>query len=110
MIEAGHLDRRVQFLRAAMVDDGLQARPGAFRPLGGPVWAGKRPVSDGERFRAGQVRFDVTDRFTVRHSALTAGLRTSDRLTCEGRTYAVTGIKEIGRREGFEITASEVRA
>lgn len=109
MIEAGSLDRRVQFLRAAMVDDGLQTRPGEFRPIGSPVWAGKRPVSDGERFRAGQVQSGITDRFTVRHFALTAGITPADRLSCEGRIYAIDGIKEIGRREGYEITAHEIR-
>lgn len=110
MISAGHLDRMVQFLRAASIDDGIQNRPGGFAPHGGRVWAGKTPVSDGERFRAGQVGAAITDRFKVRYSSFTAAITTADRLVCEGRTYAITGIKEIGRREGFEITASEVSA
>lgn len=108
MMDAGKLDRRIQFMRAASIDDGLQVRPGVFAPEGGRVWASKRPVSDSERFRAGQVGSAITERFQVRYSTLTAGITTADRLVCEGRTYAIDGILEIGRREGFEITASEV--
>ena len=108
MMDAGKLDRRVQFMRASSFDDGLQVRPSGFVPEGGRVWASRRPVSDGERFRAGQVGSAITDRFQVRYSTLTAGITTADRLVCEGRTYAIAGIKEIGRREGFEITATEV--
>lgn len=108
-MRAGRLDRRVQFLRSVAVDDGYQLRPGEFVSHGGQVWAAFKPVSDGERFRAGSIGADVTARFTVRHSSFTAGITTADRLVCEGRTYAIGGIKEIGRREGFEITASEIK-
>ena len=107
-MQAGKLDRLVQFLRAETIDDGYQTRPGTYRPHGAPVWASKTPVSDGERFRADAVARDMTDRFVVRYSDLTAGLTGSDRLTCEGVTYGLIGIKEIGRREGFEITAGRV--
>jgi hypothetical protein len=45
-------------------------------------------------------------RFTVRWSPFTAGISPKDRLTCEGVEYDITGIKEIGRRVGVEISAS----
>ena len=107
-MRTGRLDRRVQFLRAARIDDGLQSRPGAFAALGQPVWAGKTPISDGERFRADTVMRDMSQRFLVRYSPLTASLALTDRILCEGETYAILGIKEIGRREGFEITAGGI--
>lgn len=104
-----NMDRRVQFLRASEINDGYQTRLGPHEPYGSPVWASKTPVSDGERFRAGAVAQDMTDRFVVRYSALTASITGADRLTCEGVTYAVIGRpKEIGRREGFEITAGGI--
>lgn len=103
-----NLDRRVVFLRAGEADDGYQTRPGPHVPYGRPVWASKTPVSDGERFRAGEVAQDMTDRFVVRYSALTASITGADRLICEGVTYGILGRKEIGRREGFEITAGRV--
>ncbi len=102
------LDRRVQFLRASEINDGYQTRLGPHEPYGSPVWASKTPISDGERFRGDAVMQYQSDRFVVRYSALTASLTLSDRMTCEGVTYALAGKKELGRREGFEITAGRV--
>ncbi|MCJ8138429.1 phage head closure protein [Falsirhodobacter halotolerans] len=99
------MDRRVQFFRGTMIDDGHQSRVSDFRPHGFPVWAQKSPVSDGERFRADAVARDNTDRFQVRWSAFTSAITAADRLKCEGVTYGISGIKEIGRRERLEITA-----
>ena len=107
-MKTGALDRRVQFMRTSMIDDGQSVRPGPFAPLGRPVWASKTPVSDGERFRADSVARDMTDRFVVRWSNFTATVSGSDRLVCEGVTYGVVGIKEVGRREGLEITAGRI--
>lgn len=102
------LDRKVQFLRAGIIDDGMQRRRGDFQPYGSQVLAGKTPVSDGERFRSGEVARTMTDRFVVGYSALTASITVSDRLTCEGVTYGIAAKKEVGRRCGFEITAARV--
>lgn len=103
-MDAGALDRRVEVWRAAMVDDGFG------RVLGEPawvctVWGSKRDVSDAERFGNGQAEAMMTTRFQVRRNPLSASILTSDTLRCEGRTYGIVGIKEIGRREGLEITA-----
>ena len=108
MIGAGKRDRRVQFLRASVIDGGMRERRGAFIPYGSAVWASKTPISDGERFRADAVARNQTDRFVVRYSALTASIKGTDRLVCEGVTYGIAGLKEIGRREGIEITATRV--
>lgn len=103
---SGALDRLVQFLRASDVDDGLAVTE-VFAVHGAPVWASRADVSDGERWRAGEVQAHVTTRFRVRWSSLTAGLTPRDRLECEGRQYDITGIKEVeGRRRMFEITAA----
>lgn len=102
----GKLDRRIQFLRASVTDDGL-SKVETFAPHGAPVWANKVELSDGERWRAGEVAAHVTARFVVRWSSFTAGLTPKDRLTCDGRTYDIAGIKEgQGRRQWFEITAA----
>lgn len=107
-METGELDRRVQFLRAVTLDDGYQARAGAYQPLGGRVWAGRKFVRDTERYAASTVGVDAVARFTVRYSSFTTQITHKDRLICEGRTYGIVGIKELGRRVGIEITASEV--
>lgn len=107
-MHAGKLDRRVQFKRAAVIDDGYQERPGQYVSYGSPVWASKSEIRDAEKFRAGGVGLDVQARFSVRWSSFTSGITRRDRLTCEGEEYGIVGIKEIGRREGLEITAARV--
>lgn len=103
-MEAGALDRRLQVLRAALIDDGFSVAPGAPAVIG-TVWAAKRDVSDNERFKDGTTEAGITTRFQVRWSEFTAGIRGSDMLRCDGRDYGIVGIKEIGRRSGLEITA-----
>ena len=103
-MQAGKLDRRVQFQRAEMVDDGLRSDP-AWSDLGGVVWAERIEVSDAERIRNDQLQATIAARFRVRYGSFTSSLTAADRLTCEGRTFEIFGIKEIGRREWLEITA-----
>jgi SPP1 family predicted phage head-tail adaptor len=104
-MEAGKLDRRVQFRRFTATDDGFTTVE-VWADHGTPVWASKREISDRERMAAMEVSASITTRFQVRYSAFTAGITPKDRLICEGREYEITGIKELGRRQGFEITAS----
>lgn len=99
------LDRRVQFRRAGLVDDGYTSVE-AWANHGAPVSASKKDVSDRERMAAMEVSATITTRFQVRYSAFTAGITPKDRLVCEGREYDITGIKEVGRRVGFEMTAN----
>lgn len=108
VLNAGKLDRQVQFLRAELIDDGFGNMQGPFEPFGPPVFASKRDISDAERFSAGQVQATITTRFTVRWSSLTTGILPSDRLSCEGREYNITGIKETPdqRRRMLELTCS----
>lgn len=106
MARAGELDRRVQFLRATLADDGYTTAAESWGDLGGPVWASKDDISDGERWRAGEVQAHITTRFRVRWSGFTAGITPKDRLVCGGVTYDISGIKEVGRRDLLEITAA----
>ena len=103
---AGSLDRQIQLQRYTTSDDGFGAVE-AWADHGFPVWAKKTDLSDGERLRASEVSASITTRFLVRWSSFTAGLTPKDRLTSEGRTYNIFGIKEgTGRRQWLEITAS----
>jgi SPP1 family predicted phage head-tail adaptor len=105
-MNAGSLDRRVQFRRATLADDGL-AQAETWEDHGYAVWAMKTEISDGERWRAGEVAAHVTARFLVRWSSFTADLTPKDRLVCEGREYNIAGIKEgTGRRQWLELTCA----
>jgi head-tail adaptor len=70
------------------------------------VWAEKLDISDGERLRGEQVGASITTRFRVLYSPVYADLNAKDALLLEGRRYDIVGVKEIGRREGLEITAT----
>lgn len=98
------LDRRLDVLRAPLIDDGFAQVTGTPVQIG-TVWAAKRDVSDAERFKDGRTEAMLTTRFQVRWSPFAASILPSDTLRCEGRSYGIVGLKELGRREGFEITA-----
>lgn len=70
------------------------------------VWAEKRDVSDGERFRAAQTEAQITTRFRLLWSPQIADVNPKDRIALDGALYDISGVKEIGRREGIEITAA----
>jgi SPP1 family predicted phage head-tail adaptor len=70
------------------------------------VWASVLPVSDGERWRAGEVAAHITARFTVRWSQFAAGITPKDRLIYKDAEHDIFSVKEIGRREWIEITAA----
>lgn len=106
MIRAGELDRLVTIKRPQA------GQPNAINEVidgwtdVGPLWAKKTPVNDTERARASEQGAVVTDRFLIRWSSDVAALDPRWLLTFDGRTYDISGVKEIGRREGLEITAA----
>jgi head-tail adaptor len=99
------MDRRVQFLRATLTDDGF-GQVATFANHGQPVPAERRDISDGERWRAGETQATLMTRFRVRWSAFAAGITPKDRLTTEGQTFDIVGIKQLDRRRALEITAA----
>lgn len=102
-MRAGKMDRSAQFQRATLVDDGLQSVE-AWANHGLPEPVARGDVSDAERAAAGWIEATVVSRFTVRASNFTRGLTQKDRLTCDGLSFDIQGIKEI-RRADLEITA-----
>lgn len=104
-MQAGERDRRVMIERAAEVDDGFAKVRGAHAPWK-RFWARKTDVSDVERTRAAEHGAEITTRFVVRYSPDTRTITPHDRLTCDGRVYNITGVKEVGRRDDIEITAA----
>ena len=102
---AGALDRRVVLQRATTTKDAFNADVDAWSDLA-TVWASKHDISDGERTRAAEVGAVITSRFQVRWSSALADLSARDRLLYAGVDFNITAVKEIGRREGLEITAA----
>ncbi|QNR64929.1 phage head closure protein [Rhodobacter capsulatus] len=108
-MNVARLDRRVQFLRAVTGDDGFGNVTLSWAAHGGTVWASRKDISDAEQVAAGRVLATVTARFVVRHSSFSAGLTPADRLSCDGATWEIEGIKEVSApRRGFlEVTATK---
>lgn len=99
----GKMDRRVQFRRYTLSDDGFQQIE-AWADHGTPVWASKTDVSDAERLRAHEVSATISTRWVVRSSQFTRTLTAKDALRYEGVDHQIFGIKEIGRNNKLEIT------
>lgn len=106
-MSASKLDRKIQFRRFTLEDDGY-GQVEVWADHGGPIWAHRADVSDGEKFAAAQVQATVTTRFTVRSSAFTRDINPADRILHAGQDFNITGTKESkdGRFQFIEITAS----
>lgn len=101
-LPAGKLDRRITIRRVvAGRPDGQGSTLPEFGDLA-TVWAEVEAVSDGERWRAMQIAATLTHRFRIRWGV---GVTVLDRIRFEGREFEISGVKEIGRRVGQEITA-----
>ena len=103
-MRAGKLDRKIVLQRATMVQNEFNEPVPSWGVLC-TVSAESMPVSDSERVRSSQVGAEITMRFGIRYSSVTATLDPRDRLIYGGKVFEIVGIKELGRREGFEISA-----
>ena len=108
---SGPRDRLITFQRNGGATDAFGGQSEAWATLTvgtweGSEWAEKMDVSDGERWRAGEVSAQVTTRFRTLSHAGTRAVLASDRIAFDGFVYDISGIKEIGRAEGIEFTAN----
>jgi len=104
-MNAGALDRRLQFRRATLVQ-GPFGQQETWADHGSPVWGSRKDVRDTEKAAAGQIASTIMSRFVVRWSELTRQINAKDRFTCDGLEWLVIGVKETGeRRRWIEITA-----
>jgi SPP1 family predicted phage head-tail adaptor len=104
-MDAGALDDRIVIQRATTVPDGFNNPVETWSTLA-TVWSKAGPVSDGERWKAGQTLANETIRFTIRWANWVSGVNPRDRILYEGRTFDIQGVKDIGRKGYREITAT----
>lgn len=107
-MQAGKLDRRITLERFTSTRDDYNEPVKSWSTLAARS-ASFEPLSDGERFRAGETAATASARFVIRYSTVVADLSPLDRLVYNGATWEILHVKELGRREGIEITAT-VRA
>ena len=100
-MRSGRLDRRLTLQRKTATENDYGEPVETWTTLA-TVWAEKIPVRGSERYAAMQTVAEVEERFKIRYRT---GLTPLDRVICDGITYDVQGVIEIGRREGWEILA-----
>jgi len=100
-MRAGSLDRRVTIRRQSQNRNEYNELENVWNDVR-TVAASRTDLSATERFVAGQLYAVRAVTFRTRYMA---DLLPTDRLVCEGVTYEVKGIRELGRREGLEIAA-----
>lgn len=104
-MRAGKLDRRIVLQRFTETRDEYNEPVQTWATLA-TRWASYEPLSDGEKFSASETAAEASARFVIRYSTAVRDLNPKDRLMFEGVTYQIIRVKEIGRREGIEITTS----
>ena len=103
-LAAGKLDRRITIQRATITRDAYNEAVQTWADLA-TVWASYEPVSDGEKFRAGERASAISARFVIRHSSTVADVNPADQLIFKGQVHQILGVKEAeGRGVGIEIT------
>jgi SPP1 family predicted phage head-tail adaptor len=104
MMKAGELDRRISIEDRFVTNSDSGEEIITWLPLI-TVWAKKVEAKGSERF-AGQELFGAAVKtFHIRWSLLSSTITTKHKLIHDGRTYDITDVREIGRREGLEIDA-----
>lgn len=70
------------------------------------VWAKRQDASAGETYRAQEVGAQITMRFTVLKNSQIADVSAKDRISYDGRTFNITGVREVKRNRWIEIDAA----
>lgn len=70
------------------------------------AWASKKDIGDRERLLAQQVAASITTRFGTDWNPTLDQIDPTFRIRFGGRIYEITGVKEVGTRDGIEFTTS----
>lgn len=100
-MQSARLDRRVTVQQRVLTRDtyGSEIESWTERCV---VWGQRLDTTGREYFTAAERRAEGTAKFRLRYRD---DLEVTDRLVCEGVTYDIQNIAELGRREGLEIVA-----
>ena len=100
-MEPGRLDRRITILQLNPTVDDWNQSSNVYQQII-TVWAEVKDAGAKESEEADQ-RVTVNPKiFTIRYRS---EITTKHRIAYDGDTYHITGITEIGRKEGQRITA-----
>lgn len=97
----GRLDRRIDIERPVVTIDTFGAESTTWEVFA-RVWAEAQPLRTAERYQSAQIREAKAYTFRIRYLS---GLETTMRIRYRNELYRITGIAEMGRRVGQEISA-----
>jgi SPP1 family predicted phage head-tail adaptor len=100
-MDPGRLDRRITILQRGSTSDDWNQSANSYTTLA-TVWAEVREQGATEREEVDQTVTVATKLFIIRYRA---DITTLHRITYNSDTYDITGLAEVGRREGLRITA-----
>lgn len=103
-MRAGPLNRYCRIVRQAEIGRDDYNTPIYGETTVAEFWAALVPKSEEERFAASQIYASQVVTFRTHFVELLE----TDRLECDGKTYNIAGLREIGYRAGLEITAKWV--
>lgn len=106
MIDPGRRDRRITFERREQTRRTSKGEPVFDYVEFAQAWANKKDISDRERMLAQQLSASVSTRFVTLWNALLDQVDPTFRIRFGGRIYEITGVKEVGTRDGIEFTTS----
>jgi len=102
--QGGQLDRRIVIRRATYAANAFNELVPVWTDYA-TVWARKHDVSAAEAYRAQEVGAELSARFTVRYSPVTATIDPRDIIAFGGRVYNITGVRDVERNRWREIDA-----
>lgn len=105
LMRSEKLDRRITLERAIETRDAFNNPILTWSTLA-TRWASVEHIRDTERWTAQEVGAAATLRFQIRWSSTVADLNAKDRVVYQGNEHDIMAVKELGRREGLEITAA----
>ncbi len=106
-MRAGNFNRMVELVRDVETGRDDYNQPVVEPSTVATFWASKIFKSEDEQYAASQVYATRVVTFRSHHIE---DVRPTDRLVCEGETFNIRGTREIGYREGIEITAQSTTA
>ena len=102
MIRAGALDRRITIQGKITTQDDFGGEVVTWGDVA-TVWAEELELRGIERYALRQFVGHALRTFRIRWSATVAVVTTEHQIIYNGRTFDITDVREIGRREGIEL-------
>ena len=103
MVAAGALDRRITIQRKTVTQDDYGQEVETWADFA-EVWAAQKPMRGNERFAVQQLLGTGVMTFQIRYRPDLAP-SVEDRIEYDGRSWDITDVRELGRRESWEIDA-----